>query len=103
MVARLVQFVLYIAFIAVLLYSFLIHRSSARLASQIDPYEMAWFSSGSTNAALINNLARHGLITTDRVKNAMLGVYLTSPTSPSSPAYTPQTDRPRTLLPRRPL
>lgn len=35
---------------------------------------MAWLSSGSTNADLIDNLYRHNLITQDRVKNAMLGV-----------------------------
>ena len=37
---------------------------------------MAWFSSGSTNTALISNLARNGLVTSDRVKNAMLAVRL---------------------------
>lgn len=35
---------------------------------------MAWRSSGSSNAALINNLAANGLINSDRVKNAMLNV-----------------------------
>ncbi|KAL8851101.1 MAG: hypothetical protein Q9221_003997 [Calogaya cf. arnoldii] len=35
---------------------------------------MAWLSSGSSNAALINNLKSHGLITSDRVAQAMLGV-----------------------------
>ncbi|KAF2481847.1 protein-L-isoaspartate O-methyltransferas-like protein [Neohortaea acidophila] len=35
---------------------------------------MAWRSSGATNEALIENLARHGLITSSRVKQAMLGV-----------------------------
>ncbi|KAI9844481.1 MAG: hypothetical protein M1837_005564 [Sclerophora amabilis] len=35
---------------------------------------MAWRSSGVSNAALINNLASNGLIKSDRVKNAMLGV-----------------------------
>jgi protein-L-isoaspartate(D-aspartate) O-methyltransferase len=35
---------------------------------------MAWRSSGPTNAALIGNLASNGLITTDRVKQAMLAV-----------------------------
>ena len=35
---------------------------------------MAWRCSGSTNAALVNNLAANGLITTERVKRAMLRV-----------------------------
>jgi protein-L-isoaspartate(D-aspartate) O-methyltransferase len=35
---------------------------------------MAWRSTGSTNAKLVENLYRHGLIKSDRVKNAMLGV-----------------------------
>ncbi|KAI9791038.1 MAG: hypothetical protein M1835_000582 [Candelina submexicana] len=35
---------------------------------------MAWRSSGSSNAALINNLSSNGLITSQRVKDAMLGV-----------------------------
>jgi len=35
---------------------------------------MAWLSSGATNAALITNLANHGLIKSSRVKEAMLRV-----------------------------
>ncbi|OCK86204.1 protein-L-isoaspartate O-methyltransferase [Lepidopterella palustris CBS 459.81] len=35
---------------------------------------MAWRSSGATNAALIKNMVDNGLITSERVKNAMLGV-----------------------------
>ncbi|KAI5361281.1 Putative protein-L-isoaspartate(D-aspartate) O-methyltransferase [Septoria linicola] len=35
---------------------------------------MAWRSSGPTNEALITNLYRNGLITTERVRNAMLSV-----------------------------
>jgi protein-L-isoaspartate(D-aspartate) O-methyltransferase len=35
---------------------------------------MAWRSGGSTNAELINNLFKNGLITTSRVKEAMLKV-----------------------------
>ncbi|KAL9638727.1 MAG: hypothetical protein Q9204_001394 [Flavoplaca sp. TL-2023a] len=35
---------------------------------------MAWLSSGSSNAALINNLRSHGLVKSDRVAQAMLGV-----------------------------
>ncbi|KAF7846185.1 hypothetical protein BT93_L4922 [Corymbia citriodora subsp. variegata] len=35
---------------------------------------MAWTCSGSTNTALIENMAREGLITSDRVKKAMLSV-----------------------------
>ncbi|OAL54881.1 protein-L-isoaspartate O-methyltransferase [Pyrenochaeta sp. DS3sAY3a] len=35
---------------------------------------MAWRSSGDSNEALINNLARNGLIKSDRVKEAMLKV-----------------------------
>lgn len=35
---------------------------------------MAWRSSGASNEALIENLARNGLITQQRVKQAMLSV-----------------------------
>ncbi|KAF1825102.1 protein-L-isoaspartate O-methyltransferas-like protein [Dissoconium aciculare CBS 342.82] len=35
---------------------------------------MAWRSSGATNAALVENMARNGLITSSRVKQAMLRV-----------------------------
>ncbi|GAB7337366.1 hypothetical protein MBLNU457_g2714t1 [Dothideomycetes sp. NU457] len=35
---------------------------------------MAWRSSGSSNEALIENLSRNGLITSERVKKAMLSV-----------------------------
>lgn len=35
---------------------------------------MAWMSSGSSNAALVANLANHKLINSDRVRNAMLSV-----------------------------
>jgi len=35
---------------------------------------MAWRSSGATNEALIENLARNGLIAQPRVKQAMLSV-----------------------------
>lgn len=35
---------------------------------------MAWRSSGSSNATLVENLARNGLIKSDRVKAAMLKV-----------------------------
>lgn len=35
---------------------------------------MAWRSSGSSNASLINNLFSNGLIKAEPVKNAMLGV-----------------------------
>jgi len=35
---------------------------------------MAWRSSGASNEALIDNLAASGLITSERVKNAMKGV-----------------------------
>ena len=38
------------------------------------PKAMAWMSTGSTNAALIKNLTSNGLITSERVKNAMLAV-----------------------------
>ena len=37
-------------------------------------HKMAWRSSGSSNAALIANLATNGLIKNDRVKEAMLKV-----------------------------
>ena len=35
---------------------------------------MAWRSSGATNTALIQNLTDNGLITSDRVKTAMMSV-----------------------------
>lgn len=35
---------------------------------------MAWRSSGATNEALIENLSQNGLIHSERVKKAMLGV-----------------------------
>lgn len=37
---------------------------------------MAWRSSGASNEALIDNLAENGLITSERVKDAMKGVRL---------------------------
>ncbi|KAK5107161.1 hypothetical protein LTR62_001686 [Meristemomyces frigidus] len=52
---------------------------------------MAWRSSGSTNETLVENLARNGLITQDRVKKAMLAVDRAHYT-PSSPYQdSPQT------------
>lgn len=39
-------------------------------------FSMAWRSSGATNEALIENLARNGLISSERVKKAMLGVQM---------------------------
>lgn len=39
-----------------------------------NPKAMAWMSTGSTNAALIKNLTSNGLITSERVKNAMSAV-----------------------------
>lgn len=36
---------------------------------------MAWRSSGATNEALIENLSQNGLIHSERVKQAMLGVH----------------------------
>ncbi|KAL2058453.1 hypothetical protein ABVK25_001181 [Lepraria finkii] len=53
---------------------------------------MAWMSSGSSNAALIKNLASNGLITSERVKNAMLSV----DRAQFSP-YAPYTDSPQTI------
>jgi protein-L-isoaspartate(D-aspartate) O-methyltransferase len=35
---------------------------------------MAWYCSGSTNAELIENLSKAGLIENERVKEAMTGV-----------------------------
>lgn len=35
---------------------------------------MAWYCTGSNNAELVNNLFNSGLIKSERVKNAMLGV-----------------------------
>ncbi|KAL6721225.1 hypothetical protein ACLMJK_000327 [Lecanora helva] len=53
---------------------------------------MAWLSSGSSNAGLIKNLASNGLITSERVKNAMLSV----DRAHFSP-YAPYTDSPQTI------
>lgn len=39
-------------------------------------FTMAWRSSGNTNAELVENLYKNGLITSERVKVAMLGVSL---------------------------
>lgn len=49
---------------------------------------MAWQSGGSSNAALVNNLSRNGLITTDRVKAAMLGVSMGSLSAQGCPSLT---------------
>ena len=38
---------------------------------------MAWRSSGASNEALVENLAKHGLIYSPRVKQAMMGVCCT--------------------------
>jgi protein-L-isoaspartate(D-aspartate) O-methyltransferase len=38
---------------------------------------MAWYCSGTTNAELIENLFKEGLIKSDRVKKAMMGVSFT--------------------------
>ena len=38
---------------------------------------MAWYCSGTTNAELIENLSKEGLIKNDRVKKAMMGVSIT--------------------------
>ena len=46
---------------------------------------MAWRSSGATNAALIQNLANNGLITSDRVKTAMMNVRYALPLPPPHP------------------
>lgn len=35
---------------------------------------MAWYCSGSTNAELVDNLFKAGLVKNERVKEAMLGV-----------------------------
>jgi len=45
---------------------------------------MAWRSSGSSNEALIENLSRNGLITSERVKRAMLSVQTMTHLIPSS-------------------
>ena len=58
--------------IALLCLYFAHHHLSRRPPSK--PQNMAWMSSGSSNAALIKNLASNGLITSERVKNAMLSV-----------------------------
>ncbi|KAK5707445.1 hypothetical protein LTR17_020682 [Elasticomyces elasticus] len=53
---------------------------------------MAWRSSGATNEALIENLARNGLIKQDRVKKAMLGV-----DRAHYAPYAPYEDSPQTI------
>ncbi|KAK4696751.1 protein-L-isoaspartate(D-aspartate) O-methyltransferase, partial [Lecanoromycetidae sp. Uapishka_2] len=53
---------------------------------------MAWMSSGSSNASLIKNLTSNGLITSDRVKTAMLAV----DRAHFAPAA-PYTDSPQTI------
>lgn len=55
---------------------------------------MAWMSTGSTNAALIKNLTSNGLITSERVKNAMLAV------SPDQP-YTFSSANPSLCFPSK--
>jgi hypothetical protein len=49
-------------------------RESTSLGSKPCQLAMAWRSSGATNAALISNLAEHGLIKSERVRKAMLAV-----------------------------
>ncbi|KAK3619287.1 hypothetical protein LTR56_013867 [Elasticomyces elasticus] len=53
---------------------------------------MAWRSSGATNEALIENLARNGLIKQERVKKAMLGV-----DRAHYAPYAPYEDSPQTI------
>jgi protein-L-isoaspartate(D-aspartate) O-methyltransferase len=53
---------------------------------------MAWRSSGSTHQELIENLHRNGLITDERIKNAMLQVDRADFTDQKSDAYS---DRPQ--------
>jgi hypothetical protein len=36
---------------------------------------MAWRSSGATNVDLVNNLRRHGVFSSERVKEAMVNVW----------------------------
>lgn len=60
---------------------------------------MAWRSSGATNEALIENLARNGLITQPRVKQAMLSVPF--PLS-SSPPFIKANDTIRSTAPTTP-
>ena len=43
---------------------------------------MAWRCSGTTNVALITNLAESGLIRSDRVKQAMLSVSILNAQTP---------------------
>ena len=49
---------------------------SSIIISSYTAADMAWRSSGSSNAALIANLAGNGLIQSERVKSAMLRVLL---------------------------
>ncbi|KAK5699933.1 hypothetical protein LTR97_006067 [Elasticomyces elasticus] len=53
---------------------------------------MAWRSSGATNEALIENLARNGLIKQERVKKAMVGV-----DRAHYAPYAPYEDSPQTI------
>lgn len=55
------------------------HSSPIKIGNQASTaarrsISMAWRSSGTSNEALIENLASNGLINSDRVKKAMLGV-----------------------------
>lgn len=54
----------------------LLHRAlfTSRAFTSSQQRNMAWRSSGSTNAELINNLFKNGLISTERVRDAMLKV-----------------------------
>jgi hypothetical protein len=51
--------------------SFALSRVKANLELQ---FKMAWRSHGTSNPTLVKAMADKGLITTDRVKKAMLGV-----------------------------
>ena len=63
-----------IVILALLSYLYLsLHANTASRPYTSHP-SMAWFSGGATNAALVNNLAKNGLINSERVKNAMHAV-----------------------------
>lgn len=64
----------FIVVLALLCYVYLSLHATTSSRPYTSHTSMAWFSGGTTNAALVNNLAKNGLINSERVKNAMLAV-----------------------------
>lgn len=69
-----------IVLLALLCYIYLSIHASTSTRPYTSSADMAWFSGGATNAALVNNLFKNGLINSERVKNAMLAVCAPRPT-----------------------